>query len=219
MQVQTTNIAGLLLFVPTPFRDERGFFSRTFDAATRGPPGLDPDAFVQDSQSRSAAGWCVGCTGAAAAGEAKLVRVRATARSTTSSSTRGAGSPTFGQAAAFRLDDETLHTLYIPRGFLHGFQALTETADTCYRIDAAHDPTRGRRGGVRRPGARHRVAAAAVDGERPRPRGGLVGRGPRAAGPRPRLTARATRPRRSSPEPPRTRARWWWGCSAPPRWC
>jgi dTDP-4-dehydrorhamnose 3,5-epimerase len=52
-----------------------------------------------------------------------------------------AGSPTFGQAAAFRLDDETLHALYIPRGFLHGFQALTETADTCYRIDAEHDPS------------------------------------------------------------------------------
>ena len=44
-------------------------------------------------------------------------------------------------SAAFRLDDESLHTLYIPRGFLHGFQALTETADTCYRIDAAHDPS------------------------------------------------------------------------------
>ena len=43
--------------------------------------------------------------------------------------------------ASFRLDDESLHTLYIPRGFLHGFQALTDTADTCYRIDAPHDPT------------------------------------------------------------------------------
>ena len=52
-----------------------------------------------------------------------------------------AGSPTFGRMAAFRLDDENLHTLYIPRGFLHGFQALTDTADTCYRIDAPHDPT------------------------------------------------------------------------------
>ncbi len=32
-----------------------------------------------------------------------------------------------------------LTSIYIPRGCLHGFQALTE-ADTCYRIDAPHDP-------------------------------------------------------------------------------
>ena len=31
--------------------------------------------------------------------------------------------------------------MYIPRGCLHGFQALTDVADTCYRIDAVHDPS------------------------------------------------------------------------------
>jgi dTDP-4-dehydrorhamnose 3,5-epimerase len=30
--------------------------------------------------------------------------------------------------------------LYIPPGFLHGFQALTAIADVCYRIDRLHDP-------------------------------------------------------------------------------
>jgi dTDP-4-dehydrorhamnose 3,5-epimerase len=34
-----------------------------------------------------------------------------------------------------------MHQLHIPAGCLHGFQALTETVDTCYRIDAPHDPT------------------------------------------------------------------------------
>jgi dTDP-4-dehydrorhamnose 3,5-epimerase len=28
----------------------------------------------------------------------------------------------------------------VPAGFLHGFQALTDEADTCYRIDREHDP-------------------------------------------------------------------------------
>ncbi len=50
------------------------------------------------------------------------------------------GSPTFGRVVTFRLDDEDMHQLYIPPGCLHGFQALTETADTCYRIDREHDP-------------------------------------------------------------------------------
>jgi dTDP-4-dehydrorhamnose 3,5-epimerase len=140
VQVQTTSLEGVLLFVPTPFRDERGFFSRTFDAADARAVGLDPDAFVQDSQSRSARGVVRGMHGRRGGGEAKLVRCAHGAILDVVVDAR-AGSPTFGQVATFRLDDETLHTLYIPRGFLHGFQALTDTADTCYRIDAPHDPS------------------------------------------------------------------------------
>ena len=50
------------------------------------------------------------------------------------------GSPTFGRHQAFRLDDEQFLMLYVPRGFLHGFQVLSEVADICYRIDRPHDP-------------------------------------------------------------------------------
>jgi dTDP-4-dehydrorhamnose 3,5-epimerase len=39
-----------------------------------------------------------------------------------------------------RLDDIDFRHLYVPPGFLHGFQALTPTADVCYRIDRPHDP-------------------------------------------------------------------------------
>lgn len=49
-------------------------------------------------------------------------------------------SPTFGNKQAFLLDDVTFENLYVPPGFLHGFQALTESADVCYRIDRSHDP-------------------------------------------------------------------------------
>lgn len=140
MQVQTTSLDGVLLFLPTPHRDERGFFSRTFDAAVAREAGLDPDAFLQDSQSRSAHGVIRGMHGRRDTGEAKLVRCAHGAIHDVVVDARP-GSPTFGQSASFLLDDEGMHTLYIPRGFLHGFQALTETADTCYRIDAEHDPS------------------------------------------------------------------------------
>jgi dTDP-4-dehydrorhamnose 3,5-epimerase len=40
----------------------------------------------------------------------------------------------------FRLDDETFDHLFVPAGLLHGFQALTELADVCYRIDSEHQP-------------------------------------------------------------------------------
>jgi dTDP-4-dehydrorhamnose 3,5-epimerase len=42
---------------------------------------------------------------------------------------------------AVQLDDTDFLHLYVPRGFLHGFQALTPTADVCYRIDRPHDPS------------------------------------------------------------------------------
>jgi dTDP-4-dehydrorhamnose 3,5-epimerase len=50
------------------------------------------------------------------------------------------GSPTFGRHESFRLDDDQFWHLYIPSGLLHGFQALTDDADVCYRIDRPHDP-------------------------------------------------------------------------------
>jgi dTDP-4-dehydrorhamnose 3,5-epimerase len=49
-------------------------------------------------------------------------------------------SPTFGRQEAFRLDDDEFRHLYVPPGLLHGFQALTDVADVCYRIDRPHDP-------------------------------------------------------------------------------
>ena len=38
------------------------------------------------------------------------------------------------------LDDTAFAHLYIPPGMLHGFQALTEQTDVCYRIDREHVP-------------------------------------------------------------------------------
>lgn len=140
MQVHDTELPGLVLLVPTPHRDDRGFFSRTFDAATARSVGIDPDAFRQDSQSRSRGGVIRGMHGRRGGGEAKLVRCAHGAIQDVVVDIRPE-SPTFARWQSFRLDDETLHTLYIPRGFLHGFQALTEGADTCYRIDAEHDPS------------------------------------------------------------------------------
>lgn len=54
--IEVPEIAGAFLFEPTPYADERGFFCRTFDADVVRSVGLDPDAFVQDSLSRSVRG-------------------------------------------------------------------------------------------------------------------------------------------------------------------
>jgi dTDP-4-dehydrorhamnose 3,5-epimerase len=139
VQVRTASLDGVLTFAPTPHRDNRGFFSRTFDAEVAAAHGVDPASFVQDSQSRSRRGVVRGMHLRSGRGEAKLVRCARGAIHDVLVDARP-GSPTFGQQESFRLDDEELCHLYVPPGLLHGFQVLTDLADVCYRIDRAHDP-------------------------------------------------------------------------------
>jgi dTDP-4-dehydrorhamnose 3,5-epimerase len=138
MKVETTKLDGVLLFVPMPHHDNRGLFTRTFDAAIAADYGLTA-SFIQDSQSRSWRGTIRGMHGRSGRGEAKLVRCAHGAVQDVIVDAR-AGSPTFGDNLSVLLDDETFVTLYVPPGFLHGFQALTKVADVCYRIDREHDP-------------------------------------------------------------------------------
>jgi dTDP-4-dehydrorhamnose 3,5-epimerase len=140
MQVRTTSLAGVMVFVPTPHHDDRGLFTRTFDVDIAARHGVDPASFVQDSQSRSRRGVLRGLHGRSGEGEAKLVRCAHGAVHDVVVDARP-GSPTCGRHEAFRLDDDQFWHLYVPPGLLHGFQALTDDADVCYRIDRAHDPT------------------------------------------------------------------------------
>ncbi|MGQ4601559.1 dTDP-4-dehydrorhamnose 3,5-epimerase [Nocardia sp. R6R-6] len=141
MRIEQTGLSGVLVLVPEPFHDERGVFTRTFDAAAfDASVGSGASAaFVQDSQSRSVRGVVRGLHGRRGRGEAKLVRCAHGAVHDVLVDIRP-NSPTFGRSQAFRLDDTAFRHLYVPPGFLHGFQALTETADVCYRIDRPHDP-------------------------------------------------------------------------------
>lgn len=139
MDVRTTSIDGVLLFAPTPHRDARGLFTRTFDSDVAAAHGIDPNAFIQDSQSRSKLGVIRGLHGRSGRGEAKLVRCAHGAVSDVVVDARP-DSPTYGAHEVFRLDDREFLNLYIPPGMLHGFQAITNTADICYRIDRPHDP-------------------------------------------------------------------------------
>ncbi|MEV5927782.1 dTDP-4-dehydrorhamnose 3,5-epimerase [Streptomyces cellulosae] len=133
-------IAGAFLFEPTPFTDERGFFCRTFDADVVRSVGIDPDAFVQDSLSRSVRGVVRGMHLRSGEGEAKLVRCSYGRIFDVVVDLRP-GSPTYLGRATVELSGDTQATLYVPAGCAHGFQALTETADTSYRIDREHDPS------------------------------------------------------------------------------
>lgn len=131
-------IAGALLFRPTPHVDERGFFCRTFDADAMRAAGVDPAAFPQDSLSRSSRGVVRGLHVRRGDGEAKLVRCSYGAIFDVIVDLRPA-SPTYRNWESFELCDSEQVSLYIPAGCAHGFQALTDPADVCYRIDRTHN--------------------------------------------------------------------------------
>jgi dTDP-4-dehydrorhamnose 3,5-epimerase len=139
MRWSPTRIPGVIEFTPSPHVDDRGFFSRTFDADVAREAGIDPDGFVQDSMSRSRRGVIRGLHVRLGEGESKLVRCSSGRVFDVVVDLRP-DSPTYRQWLSVVLDGDQQNSVYIPAGCAHGFQALTEPADTAYRIDRRHDP-------------------------------------------------------------------------------
>jgi dTDP-4-dehydrorhamnose 3,5-epimerase len=137
--IRAARLRDVLVVEPDPARDERGFFVRTFDAATFRAAGLDPSSFAQENQSRSRAGTLRGLHGRTELSEAKIVRCARGSVYDVVVDIRP-WSETFGDWESFVLDDEAHRQVYVPAGCLHGFLALSEEADVCYRHDAPHDP-------------------------------------------------------------------------------
>ena len=140
MELARTAIPGLVTFTPTPIRDERGFFCRTFDVDVARTAGLDPEAFVQDSLSRSSYGVLRGLHLRVGAGEGKLVRCSSGRVFDVVVDLRP-GSPAYRTWLSFELDGDLQNSIFIPPGCAHGHQTLTPVADTSYRIDRPHDPS------------------------------------------------------------------------------
>jgi len=51
-----------------------------------------------------------------------------------------AGSPTFGRWASFELTDENMLQVWVPPGFAHGFQALSDPTDIQYLATGFYTP-------------------------------------------------------------------------------
>jgi dTDP-4-dehydrorhamnose 3,5-epimerase len=49
------------------------------------------------------------------------------------------GSPTYGKWEGHELNDENMHTLYVPIGFAHGFCVTSEIADVIYMQSNYYD--------------------------------------------------------------------------------
>ena len=129
-----------------PRHDHRGFFARAFCAETFRARGL-ADRFVQMNTSFTRARGAVRGMHfqRAPMAEVKMVRcLRGAIFDVIVDLRRGAG--TYGRWAGLELSQDNRRTLYIPRGFAHGFQTLTEDVELLYWHDTAHAP--GYEGGL-----------------------------------------------------------------------
>ena len=140
MDVERLSLQDVLLFRSEPFEDHRGFFVRTMSASTLADAGLDHRAFVEESQSRSRRRVLRGLHGRAGLAEGKLVRCARGEIFEVVVDLRPRSS-TFLEWASLVLDDRSHQQVWIPPGFVHGFQVVSDEADVCYRMDAVHDPT------------------------------------------------------------------------------
>ena len=135
MEIQETGLKDCLIIKPRVFEDPRGYFFESFNKKTfEEQTGLSGD-FVQDNQSFSSYGVIRGLH--AQSGEfaqAKLVRVLKGEVLDVAVDARP-GSPTYGKHISVILSAENHLQLYVPRGFLHGFSVLSETAEFFYKCD------------------------------------------------------------------------------------
>ncbi len=134
-----TEIDGVVAIEPQAFGDERGFLLESFSRDRWRDLGVDAE-FVQENHSRSTQrGTLRGLHFQTSPGQGKLVRcVRGAIFDVAVDLRRG--SPTFGRWEGHVLDDETHRQLWVPVGFGHGFQVLSEVADVAYKLTSYYDP-------------------------------------------------------------------------------
>lgn len=132
-------IPGLVLIKPAILGDNRGFFLELYKYSDFAAAGIK-DRLVQDNYSRSGKGVLRGLHyQKEPKAQGKLV-----------SCIRGGiydvgvdirkGSAHFGKWIGVNLTEENRHMLYVPAGFAHGFQVVTETAEVMYKCTDEYSP-------------------------------------------------------------------------------
>ncbi|MBR6338744.1 MAG: dTDP-4-dehydrorhamnose 3,5-epimerase [Alloprevotella sp.] len=140
MEFQQTGIAGVVVATPRVFEDGRGYFMETWREELLDQALGYPVRFVQDNESRSVRGVLRGLHyQRGAASQAKLVRVLQGEVYDVAVDLR-VSSPTFGRYVGVRLSGENHRQLFVPRGFAHGFQVLSDVAVFAYKVDNRYAP-------------------------------------------------------------------------------
>lgn len=139
MNVIETKIAGLFIIEPRIFEDSRGYFFESF-SQREFDEKIAPIVFVQDNESKSTYGVMRGLHFQRPPyTQSKLVRcVKGSVLDVAVDIRKG--SPTYGQHVAVELTETNHLSVFIPKGFAHGFAVLSETAVFQYKCDEFYHP-------------------------------------------------------------------------------
>ena len=138
MKINKTLIEDLLIIEPQLFKDDRGFFYESYNKKY-----LDEFisvVFVQENESKSNKGVVRGLHFQIPPFEQnKLVKcINGNILDVTVDLRKN--SKTYGKSFSIELSSENNRQLFVPKGFAHGFQVLSETASVNYKVDNFYNP-------------------------------------------------------------------------------
>ena len=138
MKINKTFIEDLLIIEPQLFKDDRGFFYESYNK--KNLDKIIKIAFVQDNESKSNKGVVRGLhfqlppfeqTKLVRCVSGKILDVAVDLRT---------NSKTYGKFFSIELSSKNNKQLFIPKGFAHGFQVLSEIAIVSYKVDNYYNP-------------------------------------------------------------------------------
>ena len=135
MIVLDTEILDLKIIEPTVYEDERGYFFEAYNAQKfEELMGFCP-SFCQSNESASVKGTIRGLhLQKEPYAQSKLVRVVSGEVLDVAVDCRSSSS-SFGKHVAVKLSSGNRRQLWIPKGFAHGFQALSDVCILNYQVD------------------------------------------------------------------------------------
>ena len=138
-EFEPQSIKDVILIKPKVFGDNRGFFMETYKKSEFIANGIT-DEFTQDNHSKSVKGVLRGLHYQAKPyGQAKIVRCVKGKIYDVAVDIRP-NSATFGKYVKVELSEENKNMFYIPKGFAHGFVALTDEVEILYKASGEYAP-------------------------------------------------------------------------------
>ncbi len=141
MNIRALGEAGVLRLEPKAFGDTRGWFMEAWNRERYREAGIELD-LMQMNVSRSTKGVLRGLHFQEPDPQGKLVMALSGAVFDVAVDIRQ-GSPHFGQWWGAELTEDNHHQLWVPPGFAHGFEVLSDTALFAYLVSeryiAEHD--------------------------------------------------------------------------------
>ncbi len=138
-EFENTEIKDVILVKPKVFGDERGFFLEVYKQKDFYAAGIKEN-FIQDNHSKSQFGVLRGLHYQKEPNvQAKLVRCTKGKILDVAVDIRK-NSPTFLKWVKRELSEENKFELFIPKGFAHGFVALSDVVEVMYKVSGDYSP-------------------------------------------------------------------------------